>query len=103
MVVVVLMTGAILLQTSLEGFNLVRVVQTAAALSGLVPYGLLFLIVLAYTAGAVRSPRRGALVQRVDAVESISNVAIVCTDKTGTLTTGQLAVTRGRPPRRARR
>ena len=92
MVVVVLMSGAILLQAALEGFTLVRVVQTAAVLSGLVPYGLFFLIVLAYTAGAVVSSRRGALVQRVNAVESLSNVDVVCTDKTGTLTTGRLTV-----------
>ena len=92
MVVVVLMSGAILLQAALEGFTLVRVVQTAAVLSGLVPYGLFFLIVLAYTAGAVTSSRRGALVQRVNAVESVSNVDVVCTDKTGTLTTGRLTL-----------
>ena len=81
MVVVVLMSGAILLQAVLEGVTLVRVVQTAAVLSGLVPYGLFFLIVLAYTAGAVTSSRRGALVQRVNAVESVSNVDVLCTDK----------------------
>src|SRR4051812_43516717 len=92
MVVVVLMSGAILLQAALEGFSLVRVVQTAAVLSGLVPYGLFFLIVLAYTAGAVTSSRRGALVQRVNAVESVSNVDVLCTDKTGTLTTGGLTL-----------
>jgi cation-transporting ATPase E len=92
MVLVVLMSAAILLQAALEGLTLVRVVQTTAVLSGLVPYGLFFLIVLAYTAGAVTSSRRGALVQRVNAVESVSNVDVVCTDKTGTLTTGRLAV-----------
>jgi cation-transporting P-type ATPase E len=92
MVVVVLMSGAILLQAALEGNPLVRVVQTAAVLSGLVPYGLFFLIVLAYTAGAVSSSREGALVQRVNAIESLSNVDVICTDKTGTLTTGRLAV-----------
>jgi cation-transporting ATPase E len=32
-------------------------------------------------------------VQRVNAVESVSNVDVVCTDKTGTLTTGGLTVT----------
>ena len=89
MVLVVLMGGAILLQAALEGFTLLRVVQTTAVLSGLVPYGLFFLIALAYTAGAVTSSRRGALVQRVNAVESVSNVDVVCTDKTGTLTTGR--------------
>jgi cation-transporting ATPase E len=92
MVLVVLMSGAILLQAALEGLSLLRVVQTSAVLSGLVPYGLFFLIALAYTAGAVASARKGALVQRVNAVESLSNVDVVCTDKTGTLTTGRLTL-----------
>src|SRR3954470_944170 len=92
MILVVLMSGAIMLQAALEGLPVVRVVQIGAVLSGLVPYGLFFLIVLAYTAGAVTSSRRGALVQRVNAVESVSNVDVVCTDKTGTLTTGRLTV-----------
>ncbi|SDY94918.1 cation-transporting ATPase E [Geodermatophilus africanus] len=89
---VVLMSGAILLQAALEGFSLVRVVQTTAVLSGLVPYGLFFLVAVAYTAGAARSAGRGALVQQVNAVESMSNVDVVCTDKTGTLTTGRLGL-----------
>jgi cation-transporting ATPase E len=92
MALVVLMSGAILLQAALEGFSLLRVVQTTAVLSGLVPYGLFFLIALSYTVGAVTSSRRGALVQRVNAVESVSNVDVVCTDKTGTLTTGRLGL-----------
>jgi cation-transporting ATPase E len=92
MALVVLMSGAILLQAALEGFSLLRVVQTSAVLSGLVPYGLFFLIALAYTTGAVTSSREGALVQRVNAVESVSNVDVICTDKTGTLTTGGLSV-----------
>jgi cation-transporting P-type ATPase E len=92
MALVVLMSGAILLQAALEGLSLLRVVQTSAVLSGLVPYGLFFLIAIAYTAGAVASSRQGALVQRVNAVESLSNVDVVCTDKTGTLTTGRLAL-----------
>src|SRR5215218_3862551 len=34
----------------------------------------------------------GALVQQLNAVESLSNVDVVCTDKTGTLTTGRLSL-----------
>ncbi|WP_240619310.1 HAD-IC family P-type ATPase [Blastococcus sp. TF02-8] len=89
---VVLMSGAILAQAALEGLTLVRVVQTTAVLSGLVPYGLFFLIAVAYTVGAAKSGGRGALVQQVNAVESMSNVDVVCTDKTGTLTTGRLSL-----------
>ncbi|GAA5138152.1 HAD-IC family P-type ATPase [Pseudonocardia adelaidensis] len=92
MALVVLMSGAILAQAALEGFSLLRVVQITAVLSGLVPYGLFFLIALAYTRGAALIASRGALVQQVNAVESISHVDVVCTDKTGTLTTGRLAL-----------
>jgi cation-transporting P-type ATPase E len=88
----VLMSGAILAQAALEGFSLLRVVQTTGVLSGLVPYGLFFLIAVAYTAGASRIAERGALVQQVNAVESVAEVDVVCTDKTGTLTTGRLTL-----------
>ena len=88
----VLMSGAILAQAALEGFTLLRIVQTTAVLSGLVPYGLFFLIAVAYTAGAATIAGRGALVQQVNAVESVANVDVVCTDKTGTLTTGRLTL-----------
>jgi cation-transporting P-type ATPase E len=86
------MSATILFQAALEGFSLVRTVQTTAVLSGLVPYGLFFLVAVAYTVGAARSSGRGALVQQVNAVESVSNVDVVCTDKTGTLTTGRLGL-----------
>ena len=102
MALTVLMSGAILAQAALEGFTLLRVVQTTAVLSGLVPYGLFFLIAVAYTAGAAAIAGRGALVQQVNAVESVSNVDVVCTDKTGTLTTGRLTALGGRAARRAR-
>ena len=92
MALTVLMSGAILAQAALEGFSLVRVVQTTAVLSGLVPYGLFFLIAVAYTVGAATLAGHGALVQQVNAVESVSNVDVVCTDKTGTLTTGRLTL-----------
>ena len=89
---VVLMSGAILAQSLLEGSTVLRFVQTSAVLSGLVPYGLFFLVAVAYSVGAARIAGRGALVQQVNAVEAVSRVDVVCTDKTGTLTTGRLAL-----------
>jgi cation-transporting P-type ATPase E len=89
---VVLMSGAILAQAALDGSTLLRFVQTSAVLSGLVPYGLFFLIAVAYTVGAARIAGRGALVQQTNAVEAVSRVDVVCTDKTGTLTSGRLTL-----------
>ncbi|MEZ4870539.1 MAG: HAD-IC family P-type ATPase [Caldilineaceae bacterium] len=74
----------------LEGLTNVRLVQIAAVLTGQVPYGLFFMIVVAYALGAAAVGKQGALVQQTNAVESLSNINVLCTDKTGTLTANRL-------------
>ncbi|MCL6434328.1 MAG: HAD-IC family P-type ATPase [Leptolyngbyaceae cyanobacterium HOT.MB2.61] len=64
--------------------------QRAAVIAGLVPAGLLIAITLAYGTGAVRMLGENVLIQQANAVESLSNVDVLCLDKTGTLTTNQL-------------
>ncbi len=65
-------------------------VRAAAVIVALVPQGLAFMVTVTYAMAAVRIARTGALVQRMNAVESISHVDVLCTDKTGTLTTNEL-------------
>jgi cation-transporting ATPase E len=65
----------------------------ATILAGLVPNGLFLSIAVAYALGAVRILRYGALVQQSNAIESLSNVDVLCLDKTGTLTANRLQVT----------
>jgi cation-transporting P-type ATPase E len=65
-------------------------VQNLAVIVGLVPIGLYFMITLAYALGAVRIAEQSALVQQSNAVESLSNVDVMCLDKTGTLTTNRI-------------
>ncbi len=67
-------------------------VESAAVVISLVPQGLLLMITVAYALGAMRIARRGALVQQINAVESLSNVDVLCLDKTGTLTTNRIAL-----------
>ncbi len=67
-----------------------RGVQLTAIVIGLIPVGLIFMIIVAYSLGAVRLIGEGALIQETNAVESLSNVDILCTDKTGTLTANRL-------------
>ncbi len=50
-------------------------------------------------AGVYRLARRRALVRRAVSVENIGRVTCICADKTGTLTEGQLRVTRSLPAR----
>lgn len=65
-------------------------IQNIAVIVGLIPSGLYLMITLAYTFGAVRIAKQSALVQQANAVESISNVDVMCLDKTGTLTTNRI-------------
>ncbi|MEU6934113.1 HAD-IC family P-type ATPase [Streptomyces sp. NPDC046374] len=51
-----------------------------------VPEGLLPTITLALAVGVRALARRGALVKRLSAVETLGSTSVICTDKTGTLT-----------------
>ena len=66
----------------------------AATITSMVPQGLVLMATLAFTLGAVRMSRRGAVVQRLNAVESMAAVDVLCMDKTGTLTTNRLRLDR---------
>jgi magnesium-transporting ATPase (P-type) len=57
-----------------------------------VPEGLPLLAGVAEAGVARRLARRHALVTRLSAVEALGRVDVACTDKTGTLTTGRLAL-----------
>lgn len=67
-----------------------RSVQMAAVIAGLVPNGLFFMVIVAYALGALRIVQRGALIQQSNSVESLSNVNVLCMDKTGTLTANKI-------------
>jgi cation-transporting ATPase E len=64
--------------------------KIAAVITGLIPNGLFFMISVAYAMGAVRMAGQGALIQQSNAVESMSNVNVLCLDKTGTLTANRI-------------
>ncbi len=68
-------------------------VNTAVAgMVTLVPEGLVLLVSLTYAAAALGLARRGALLQQLNAVESLAAVDTLCVDKTGTLTAHELRV-----------
>ena len=66
------------------------VTGTVAALVGMVPDGLVLLTTLAFVVATVTLARRQTLVQELPAVEGLARVDVVCLDKTGTLTHGDV-------------
>ena len=56
----------------------------------LVPEGLLPTLSLALAMSATRMAKRGALVRRLESVETLGSTTVICTDKTGTITTNQM-------------
>jgi calcium-translocating P-type ATPase len=59
-----------------------------------VPEGLLPTITLALAVGVRDLARRGAVVKRLSAVETLGSTTVICTDKTGTLTENRMRVTK---------
>jgi calcium-translocating P-type ATPase len=66
------------------------VVFSVGLLAGNVPEGLLPVITLALAVAVSALARRGALVKRLSAVETLGSTDVICTDKTGTLTENRM-------------
>lgn len=63
-----------------------------------VPEGLLPTVTLALAINVQRMARRQALVRRLSAVETLGSLSVICSDKTGTLTEGHMALEEIWPP-----
>lgn len=68
--------------------------DAVASVVGMIPEGLVLLISLAFGVAAIQLATRKVLVQELAAVEVLARVDVLCLDKTGTLTTGEIAFDR---------
>ena len=87
--------GALLFwnQISLDGSNLNdAVVQTVAAVIGMIPEGLVLLTSTVLAVSVIRLSRSKVLVQELYCIETLARVDTLCLDKTGTLTEGRMEV-----------
>lgn len=89
-VAIVLVLMEVFLNRGNYDMDFIRKISTI--LISLVPQGLVLMATVTFAIGVFRISKLGAIVQKLNAIESFSNVKIVCTDKTGTLTQNKLAV-----------
>ena len=68
------------------------VVSASAALLGMLPKGLVLLISVSLATGVIRLAKMKILVQNIYSLETLAHVDVLCLDKTGTLTDGNLTV-----------
>ncbi len=66
--------------------------EAVAAMIGMIPEGLILLTSVALLAGVVKLGKRQTLVQELFGIESLARVDVLCVDKTGTLTTGEMTL-----------
>jgi magnesium-transporting ATPase (P-type) len=59
-----------------------------------VPEGLLPTVTLALAMATQRMAKRGVIIKRLSSVETLGCTTVICTDKTGTITTNQMSVVR---------
>jgi cation-transporting ATPase E len=90
LLVVVYFEILVIVKSLVDNIPFVEGVRMSTVIVGLIPNGLILSIAVAYALGAVRMAGKGALIQQANSVESLSNVDVLCTDKTGTLTSNNI-------------
>ena len=64
--------------------------ESVAAMIGMIPEGLILLTSIAMAVGVVKLGRKKTLVQELAGIETLARVDVLCLDKTGTITTGDM-------------
>jgi Ca2+-transporting ATPase len=93
-IIMAVLTGlAILMQSEITNELLVEIlILTIAIAVSAFPEGFPVVLITTLSAGAYRMAQKNAIVNRMSIIETLGETTIICTDKTGTITKGEMTV-----------
>lgn len=92
--IMLIITSGVLALGLIKGMPFIEIITISIALAvAAIPEGLLVAVTVVLAIGMQRMLKRKALVRHLVAAETLGSVSVICTDKTGTLTKGQMSVT----------
>jgi P-type Ca2+ transporter type 2C len=93
-IIMAVLTGlAILMQSEITNELLIEIlILTIAIAVSAFPEGFPVVLITTLSAGAYRMAQKNAIVNRMSIIETLGETTIICTDKTGTITKGEMTV-----------